>query len=260
LPFPFHLHYYNVFGKSPLQRTKDLKRFSTIDTPDLAEQEKENALIERINAEVLAESGVELDQLINPSKVVNLERDIINLTEQLSISGDVEKEQIQNKIDKKRSTLAIEKRAVMRNWLKNLFVGQSVLAGVISFLMVYNIVPGYEGNLPLAGQVLGFWMWWLFIIPSLRARKPSTAEKDALNIAFVGSPLLSLALPAATKDVALIWWANAAVVAASYVYAYFIKQPEEVSQEVEQEAGGGVLLKVLKALDYGSGQERGARK
>jgi len=148
-----------------------LRLLSTIESPDLIEQEKENALIERINAEVLAECGVELDQLINPSKVVNLERDIINLTEQLSLSGDVEKEQIQNKIDKKRSTLAIEKRAVMRNWLKNLFVGQSVLAAVISFLMVYNIVPGYEGNLPLAGQVLGFWMWWLFIIPSLRCTK-----------------------------------------------------------------------------------------
>jgi hypothetical protein len=69
-------------------------------------------------------------------------------------------------------------------------------------------------------------------------------------------------LPAVTKDVALIWWANAAVVAISYVYAYFIKQPEDVSQEKEeqQEGGGGVLLKVLKALDYGSGQERGARK
>ena len=32
----------------------------------------DNALIERIEAEVLAESGVTLDQLINPSTVVNL--------------------------------------------------------------------------------------------------------------------------------------------------------------------------------------------
>ena len=37
---------------------------------------EDNLLIERLNAEILAESGVELDQLINPSKVVNLEREI----------------------------------------------------------------------------------------------------------------------------------------------------------------------------------------
>ena len=132
------------------------------------EEESEGELISRINAEVLAETGVELEQLINPSKVVNLERDIIKLTASLSSASIDEKRRIEDKIDKKRSVLAVEKRAVMRDWLKNLFIGQSVLAGVISFLMVYDIVPGYEGNVALPVKVLGFWMWWLFIIPSLR--------------------------------------------------------------------------------------------
>ena len=133
------------------------------------EEESEGELISRINAEVLAETGVELEQLINPSKVVNLERDIIKLTASLSSASMDEKRRIEDKIVKKRSVLAVEKRAVMRDWLKNLFIGQSVLAGVISFLMVYDIVPGYEGNVALPVKVLGFWMWWLFIIPSLRS-------------------------------------------------------------------------------------------
>jgi hypothetical protein len=37
--------------------------------------------------------------------------------------------EIQKVIDKKSATLIVEKRGVMRGWLKNLFVGQSVLAG-----------------------------------------------------------------------------------------------------------------------------------
>lgn len=45
--------------------------------------DRDAALIKRLNDEILAESGVELDQLINPSKVVNLERDIENLNIEL---------------------------------------------------------------------------------------------------------------------------------------------------------------------------------
>lgn len=42
-------------------------------------------------------------------------------------------------------------------------------------------------------------MWWLFIIPSLRARKPGNEEKEALNIAFIASPAASLLMPVITK-------------------------------------------------------------
>lgn len=116
-------------------------------------------------------------------------------------------------------------------------------------------------------------MWWLFIIPSLRARKPSAQEKDALNWAFVLSPLVSIALPSVTKDTAIIWWANAAATAVCYVYAYN-KPVVEGERERDGEGEGEVLgkameqpnffprfvLQAFKALDYGSGQERGARK
>lgn len=161
----------------------------------LSEDER---LIIRLNEEIFAESGVELEQLINPSKVVNLERDLIVLERSLQSTLDAdERIQIEESMEKKRKVLAVEKRAVMRGWLKNLFVGQSVIAGVISLGMVYDTFPGIE--LPLAIRVLGFWMWWLFIIPSLRARKPGAEEKEALNIAFLASPLVSVAMPTFTK-------------------------------------------------------------
>eukprot|EP01041_Mallomonas_annulata_P003829 gene3829-7629_t len=229
----------------------------------LTEDEKDAALIMRVEAEVLAESGVGLEDLINPSKVINLSREIEKLLlDKQQASSEAEKLKIQGSIDKKQSSLAIEKRGVMRGWLKNLFVGQSVLALVASIFMVYDIVPGTP--LPLAVRVLGFWMWWLFIIPSLRARKPSAAEKDALNWAFIGSPLISVALPAVTKDIALIWWANFVVVAACYGYA-FLKPPTQsegsaISESEMESPLPPFLRQALKALDYGSGQERGLRK
>lgn len=143
-----------------------------LDTPaqtkEKSAEEEDEELIERVSQEVLAETGVELDQLINPVKVVNLERDLVKLNKRLQESDlpANERVSIEEQIQKKRATLSVEKRSVMRGWLKNLFVFQSVLAAGISFAMVYDIVP--NTHLPLSVQVLGFWMWWLFIIPSLR--------------------------------------------------------------------------------------------
>jgi hypothetical protein len=152
----------------PANRQKLVKRqFSSPDRSIEIDDDRE--LIKRLNAEVMAESGVELEQLINPSKVVNLERDIIKLNKQLNVDislSEADRENIESVIAKKQTTLAVEKRSVMRRWLKNLFVVQSVLATAISLAMAYDAVP--NTHLPLSAQVLGFWMWWLFIIPSLR--------------------------------------------------------------------------------------------
>jgi hypothetical protein len=52
---------------------------------------------------------------------------------------------------------------------------------------------------------LGYWFWWLFIVPSLRSRRPMGPEKKALDIAFLGTPLISILAPVATKDTGLIW-------------------------------------------------------
>ena len=43
------------------------------------------------------------------------------------------------------------------------------------------------------------------MVPSLRSRRPRGPEKKALDIAFLGTPLISLIAPAVTKDTGLIW-------------------------------------------------------
>jgi len=240
-------------------RLPSIQLFQQLVTKEDFDQDADNALIERLEAEIMATEGVELDQLINPGKVVNLERELVVMERILADEsvGAQEKAELKVSMEEKRTKLAQEKRLVMRGWLKNLFVGQSVLAAAISLGMVYDAVPG--APLPLAVQVLGFWMWWLFIVPSLRARKPAAKEKEALNIAFLATPLVSVIMPSFTKDTGTIWWGNAAAMAVCYSWAYL--KPESEDKGV----GGGIQLppwlrKIWLALDYGSGQERGVRR
>ena len=100
-------------------------------------------------------------------------------------------------------------------------------------------------------------------MPSLRSRRPSGLEKKALDIAFLGTPLISLVSPVVTKDTELIWFANLAVVAGAYGFAYLIG---------DEDGGGGgdgggenkqqpAWLKfIYKSLDFGGERERGARR
>lgn len=43
---------------------------------------------------------------------------------------------VSQEIEKKESTLVVEKRLVMRGWLKNIFVGQAVITTILGGLMV----------------------------------------------------------------------------------------------------------------------------
>ena len=108
-------------------------------------------------------------------------------------------------------------------------------------------------------QVLGFWWWWLFIVPSLRSRRPQGFEKQALDIAFFGTPAVSLIAPIATKDTALIWIANFVLVAGAYGFAYLTY--DENSDGSDGDSKQPEWLKfVMKSLDFGVGKERGARQ
>ena len=126
-------------------------------------------------------------------------------------------------------------------------------------------------------QVLGFWWWWLFIVPSLRSRRPGGIEKQALDIAFLATPAISILSPIVTKDPQLIWLANLGVVACSYAYAFGttttttttneVQESDWNNQDEEDETTNRTkqltpawLKFVYKSLDFGSGRERGARK
>ena len=92
----------------------------------------------------------------------------------------------------------------------------------------------------------------------MRSRRPKGWEKRALDLAFLGTPLISIIAPVVTKDTGAIWFANLSVVVLSYAFAYFeaMKGYDELSDIKQPEW----VAFIYKSLDFGSGRERGARK
>jgi hypothetical protein len=252
--------------------------------PDEGQLTEDDPFVQEIDAGIQRDVGVKLDELLNPAKVVNLERDLVSLRLELSKAtgastqgvtvltteacdgggGGPAADALRQKISKKEGDLAIERRSVFRGWLKNVFLVQAALSFALSYVMATapESLFGqfdwyYSYNMDLSIKVLGYWWWWLFVVPSLRSRRPKGAEKQALDLAFLATPVVSLIAPALTKDTGTIWFANLAVVAASYAFAYLAPEIDEA----EDDAKTPDWLKfVYKSLDFGSGRERGARK
>mmetsp|Transcript_89505 Transcript_89505/g.255648 ORF Transcript_89505/g.255648 Transcript_89505/m.255648 type:complete len:183 (+) Transcript_89505:608-1156(+) len=106
----------------------------------------------------------------------------------------------------------------------------------------------------------GFWGIWLFTIPSLRSRKPggvwgmNGAEKKALDISFLLTPVVNLAMPIVTKNPPDIFWANLVALGACYGYGFLAPDSDG-----DDDASLPAPIKfALKALDFGAGRERGA--
>lgn len=252
-----------------------------------AELTSDDPFVKSINDAIQEESGVNLDELLNPAKVVNLERDLVNLRSQLAVltgkdvegtiglttstadvdagGGGEEADKLRKKIDKKEKDLLIERRSVFRGWLKNVFLGQAVLSLGLSWIMATDpsiLFGGYgwfqnTRSIDVSIQVLGFWWWWLFIVPSLRSRRPQGFEKKALDIAFLGTPAVSLLAPALTKDTATIWIANFVLVAGAYAFSYVTYDEDGGNNDGSKDPEW--LKFVFKSLDFGTGRERGAR-
>lgn len=228
---------------------------------------------------------MDLDELLNPAKVVNLERDLVNLRAQLASltgnevedviglstedvdngGGGEEADKLRKSIGKKEKDLLIERRSVFRGWLKNVFLGQAILSLGLSWIMATDpsiLFGQYDWfqntrSIDVSIQVLGFWWWWLFIVPSLRSRRPQGFEKKALDIAFLGTPAVSLLAPAFTKDTAVIWIANFVLVAGAYGFSYATYSEDEEDDDGSNDPAW--LKFVFKSLDFGAGRERGAR-
>lgn len=249
------------------------------------EMTSEDPFVKQIDESIRGEMGVGLDELLNPAKVVNLERDLYNLRNELATltgatlpenttpttelcdagGGGEDAEAIRAKIDKKEKDLYMERRSVFRGWLKNIFLGQALLSMALSYVMATNpdfLFGSFDwynriDNMDTSITVLGFWWWWLFIVPSLRSRRPSGMEKKALDIAFLGTPLISILSPVVTKDTGIIWFANFAVVAGAYGFAYLA--PDDDGDDGDKNQPGWLKF-LYKSLDFGSGRERGARQ
>jgi hypothetical protein len=128
------------------------------ETGEDGELTSDDPFVQRINMEIQRDMGVSLDELLNPAKVVNLERDLYNLRRELASftnlewsddeqmgqntdkcdggGGGDEADAVRKKIDKKEKDLTIERRSVFRGWLKNIFLGQAILSLGLSWIMV----------------------------------------------------------------------------------------------------------------------------
>jgi len=245
-----------------VQRAVEDETFADERSKEMFEDDTRTKLLkELVRREVKTDYGVELEDLLNPIKVVSLEKKIF-LAELQVARGDASAEEraaAEDDVGRFRAELAKERKSIMMDWLKLLFRGQAALSILIGGLLAFDAVPLVE-HVPIAGRAFGFWTMWLFTIPSLRAVKPlgfpdlvsAAAEKKALNLAFVTTPLATIFLPFATKDPSVIFSANVAILGACYAF-YALRPDDAATQEVE-------IKGLLKYLDYGSGRERGARR
>ena len=71
------------------------------------------------------------------------------------------------------------------------------------------------------------WCLWIFTIPSLRARDCSAAEKDALNLLFLGIPLLNITLPLLWKSFPFIYPVDCVIMAAVYSWKLWLPALDE---------------------------------
>ena len=224
----------------------------------------EYELAVRVEAEVRRiNNGEGFDALLNPGKLMSIERGLVGLRARLADAegknGALSAE-LAEEIEREELKSSREKRSVMRGWLRTTFRAQSYLTALAGLAVVNDAVPFFP-DLDILTRCLGFWSWWLFIIPSLRAIKPLAApEKTALNVAFIGVGVASLVSPVFTKDPAIIYWVDAVVVAASYGFGYLTNSDGE-GDVFAAKADDGEVAKAAKfvwrAVDFGGGKERG---
>lgn len=162
------------------------------------------------------------EELLNPTRVASLQRRYEYLLESYEQTGDEGKKKVlESKLLKLERELEREKRSVMSRGLRSVFVTQALVSLVVGGLLAADKFPLVE-EVPLVLRALGFWMVWLFTIPSLRARKPIPAEKSALNVAFLACPAVNICIPFFSKDTFFVWLVNVCLILVLYGYYFFV--------------------------------------
>jgi len=153
--------------------------------PAEGELTADDPFVVAIDAGIQRDFGVPLDDLLNPAKVVNLERDLyVKRTELAALTnravddsiaadqlttadcdgggGGEEADVLRQAIAKKEADLVIERRSVFQGWLKNVFLGQAILSFGLSYVMATNPAALFGGfswygsyNMDISISVLG---------------------------------------------------------------------------------------------------------
>lgn len=232
---------------TPPSRARPSRRLSITSQSD---NSLDDGVSDRVRAE-LAADGVNLDDLLNAGKVVNLTRKLDALSLELERGGltDAGRGEVESERERLERQLASEKRAVMGVFMKRVFVVQSVVFGLLGGVLAFDAVPGE--TLPVVAKALGFWMVWLFSVPALRARKGIRRfEKSALNVAFLAMPFVNVGMAGVTRECGVIWSVDVALLGA--LYMFYGVQSVVRSEEEEPVAETAKIRGVLRYLDWGS--------
>lgn len=220
-----------------------------------------------------------LDMVLNPGTIVNVEREVILLRAELKATPPEEadkRKELEDKIETKQMKIVNEMRQVMTDSLKAEFIVQAFLNLVLCGLLCYEQFPflpdlSWAGlndkGAILIGKLYGIWGIWLTTVPALRARKPGGPygmgyeEKRALDLSFLVLPVICIFTPFVSRDPPATFWACLITLAALYVWSF--NTPLETKSGPRRGAGGQLPEPVqwaLRALDFGTGEERGARR
>lgn len=129
----------------------------------------------------------------------------------------------------RQSGAASKNPAYPGSTLYEVFTYQAYISIVVGGLLSFNVI--FPSNQPDISRLLGMWSLWIFTVPSLRARDCSKPEKDALNLLFLGIPLLNVLLPFVWKDFGFIFAMDVVALAAAYAWKVWLPSGEEESQE-----------------------------
>jgi len=106
--------------------------------------------------------------------------------------------------------------AVKGTVLYKVFEVQAYLAIVVGGLLAFNVIfPTDDPSIP---RLMGMWSLFMFTVPSLRAREIEKDEKDALNYAFLGIPLLNVLMPLVWKSFAAVYVADCVLLGGLYAW------------------------------------------
>ncbi|CAE7428439.1 RPH1 [Symbiodinium natans] len=224
-------------------------------------------------------SNLTLDMVLNPGTIVNTEREVILLRAQLKATPDEDtdkRKKLEDKIEEKQMKIVNEMKLVMTDNLKLEFLVQAVLSIFAFGFMCYDAFP-WIPDLTWAGinklgsklalKLFGVWGLWLFTVPALRARKPGGPygmgyeEKRALDLSFLVLPFVCIFGPILFKDASTTFWLSLLTLAGLYGWSF---NTPLVEGKIQRGAGQDLNLPepvmwAIKALDFGTGSERGAR-
>jgi len=232
---------------------------------------------------MMGNKDLTLDMVLNPGTIVNTEREVILLRAELKTVPEEDgerRQKLEDKIEEKQMKVVNEMRQVMTDNLKIEFLIQAAISVPLFGSMCYGTFPyinlSWLGLTPqgvkFVFQLFGLWGIWLVTVPALRARKPGGPygmgyeERRALDLSFLVLPLICVLTPFLSKNPVLTFWACLLTLGALYLWSFNTPLAEE-NKDASRRGASTVTSSdlpepvqwALKALDFGTGSERGMR-